>query len=339
MGKAADLFLEVRARAPAAFAEIDTSTTKVEIDKFAQAIRCRRVPRNLVPPAPDNLGMYHVIAGARIRPWRDSQVLLSTDEWVYILPNAMTAGNPLDLLTAARTSRAFALLPLFEKELERGGKVGRVRVEAWSEPLSSVDLDRAVNVCQDLGRWDMAVHLILSLFGSPDFLPESIQWAGFPHTSRMAFVFEDVLHGARGFIPAGAVKQVLEYWWAVNGGYHAAAVWLPPPEEFRSFMEGAQNPWAAVGVDPAVVGRQLRADLLPVLHPRPSGKWDSRYASCSGGVGYRGDENGVVRPFYFVTGAPPTAPAPPKRAWGRDLRDELVRFMGLPIFIVREMGM
>lgn len=332
-----NVFLEVRARASEALAA-GTGTT-LEIDKFAQAIRCRRVPRALVPSAPDNLGMYHVTAGARIRPWRDSQVLLTTEDFVYVLPNAMTAGNPLDLLTAARTTRAFALLPLFEKDLGKGGKVGRVQIEAWAEPLSSLDLDRAVNVCQDLGRWDMAVLLILSLFGSPPFDPESIQWAGFPHTSRMAFVFEDSTHGARGFIPSGATKQVLEAWWAVNGGYHAASIWLPAADEFRAFMEGAQNPWAAVGVDPGVVGRQLRADLLPVLHPRPSGRWDSRYASSSGGVGYRGDENGVVRPFYFVTGTPPATPVPEKVAWGKEFRDELVRHMGLPIFVVREMGL
>ncbi|MEK9736249.1 MAG: hypothetical protein VW239_02880 [Candidatus Nanopelagicales bacterium] len=266
-------------------------------------------------------------------------MLLETPEFAFILPKPLSSGDPMELLTAAKTTRAFAIVPQFEAELQENGQVGRVQVEAWAEPISSADLDRAINVCQEIGRWDMAVYLLLDLLGADTFEPASIQWAGFPHTSRMAFVFKAPGDdGWRGFIPAGAPKQVLEYWWAASGGYHARRIWLPPRSEYDAFMASVRNPWKCIGVDPSVVGRKLEPALLPVMHIRAAVPWDSRYAAVHGGVGYRGDESGTQRPHYYVTGAPEAAASPEKVAWGKEFRDKLVRHMNLPVFIAREVG-
>lgn len=309
----------------------------IESAKFAQSIRCKRIPNSrILPDRGDGLIRCDI---ARVKPWRASQVLVTTPEYTFVLPKALSSGDPMELLTAARTTRAFAIVPQFEADLQENGQVGRVQVEAWAEPISSADLDRAVNVCQDIGRWDMAVYLLLDLLGNPTFEPSSIQWSGFPHTSRMAFVFQAADgSGWRGYIPAGAPKQVLEYWWGASGGYHARRIWLPPRSEYRAFMESVRNPWSCIGVDPAVVGRKLEPELLPVMHIRPAAPYDSRYVAVQSGVGYRGDENGTVRPYYYVTDAPRSAPAPEKPAWGKDFRDRLVRHMNLPVFIAREVG-
>lgn len=309
----------------------------IESAKFAQSIRCKRIPNTrILPDRGDGLIRCDI---ARVKPWRASQVLLTTPEYTFVLPRPLSSGDPMELLTAVKNTRAFAIVPQFEAELQENGQVGRVQVEAWAEPISLADLDRAVNVCQELGRWDMAVYLLLDLLGGPPFEPSSIQWSGFPHTSRMAFVFPSEAGGGwRGYIPSGAAKQVLEYWWGASGGYHARRIWLPPRSEYDAFMESVRNPWACIGVDPAVVGRKLEPSLLPVMHARPAAPWDSRYAAVHEGVGYRGDENGTLRPYYYVTGAPPTVSSPEKIAWGKDFRDKLVRHMNLPVFIAREVG-
>lgn len=327
-----------REAASAAIREAANGASKhIESAKFAQSIRCKRIPNNrILTDRGDGLIRCDI---ARVKPWRASQVLLTTPEFTFVLPKPLTSGDPMELLTAAKTSRAFAIVPQFEAELQENGKVGRVQVESWAEPISYADLDRAVNVCQEIGRWDMAVHLLLDLLGGPTFEPQSIQWAGFPHTSRMAFVFSSKEGGGwRGYIPSGAPKQVLEYWWGASGGYHARRIWLPPRSEYDAFMASVRNPWKCIGVDPALVGRKLEPSLLPVMHVRAAGAWDSRYAALHEGVGYRGDENGTIRPYYYVTDAPDTAPSPEKVAWGKDFRDRLVRHMNLPVFIAREVG-
>lgn len=300
----------------------------VEIDKFASAIKCRRILNARILPQ-DEAGFYHG-NWARCTPWRESQVLFRTPEYTYVLHNALASDSlPIDLLTLATSARNFSLVPQFDSTLARTPeRIGHVVIERWADPLLLVDLDRAVNVCQDLGRWDMAVSLILDLLGNPPFHPESIQWAGFPHHSRMAFVF-----GGRGYIPSGAVKQVLEYWWAAHGGYHARRIHTPSREDYDKFMASARNPWANVGCDPAVVGRALVPELLPVMHPRTPDPFDSRYTAARGGVGYRPDESGTERPWYYVNGG---ADDGGPRAWTPEFRDELVRYMRLPLWVSRE---
>lgn len=303
----------------------------LDISKFATAIKCRRVPNAHIKQEADG-----TFSTSRSR-WTEQHVLFRTEDHTFVLPRPLKDGMPSDVLTLVGSSRAFALVPTFEASLERGPALGRVRLEPFSEPLFLTHLDRAINVCQDLGRWDMAVHLILDLLGRPSFHPESIQWAGFPHTSRMAFVIPSA---GRAYIPGGAAKSVLETWWAASGGYHATQIWLPARSEYETFMASVRNPWSVIGVDAErSVRRDLQLDLLPVQHPRPPvSSSDPLNVAVRGNVAYRADENGTVRPFYPAVGTEGVVDDGGERAWGPAFRDAAIRHMRLPLFIAREVG-
>lgn len=282
---------------------------KGSVDLNGDVFRCRRV---------------------NSRPFYADQIVHETDHFYFVNP---IRTNKVDISAPRLVERSWNLVD--EIAIGRTGKAdiaGLNRGVSELPPLTIVELDRALNMAQDMGRWDMAFRMILDLYAVEELDKASVVWERFPHRSAMA-----VIVGDRMIAPGGAAKDVIEKWWAYNGGYHGPSrVYLPADSEYKQFMTGVRNPFTLCGVDRAIHRERIARALLPVAH-LPGELTAERLAGrewwSHDRVAYLADVDGVVLPYWYVNEN--NGREPNRVAWDEQFRKRLASHMLLPLLVQR----
>ena len=261
------------------------------------------------------------------KPWEPNQVVLESDDFIYVSRVPVAPGAEIPRMVDV--SPSWTLMEEYaSRQVVSEGRILGARGLATST-WTSEDLDRALQVACDMGRWDIAYMMVLKTWDLTELSPTAFLWESFPHTSQLSIV-----SGGRVFSPGGLTKTVLESWWAWQGGYHCPKATLYTDwGEFAQVMGGLRNPYALVGITPMVIGSQdFPAGVLPPsLNPKKikSDWWWGQ------GVAYLANSKGIVLPYWFVTSDAGSRGSIEELAWGSTVRNSMSRKMNLPVLIAR----
>lgn len=260
------------------------------------------------------------------RTWHRDQVLLETETDLYLSPVRLVAGS----LQTAGGIRGWNLMEQYlNGDIAPRGSTATPREDFNRPTVMYSDIDRALNVMQDMGRWDVAFRMVLDLYDMPGMGPFDVVWETFPHKSKML-----LMTGPNtGVHLGGACKDVVEHWWALNGGYHAKRIHVVDDKEFDNVMNGIRNPYRLAGVNRDAARERVARDLHSVKVSRdPIAAWSGDYRVVDG-VLYVPDAGGTYSPWWATTliGEPCAA------AWDKKFRRELAGELGIPLLVRRAM--
>lgn len=267
------------------------------------------------------------------RPWNPNQIVLETDKFVFVSRMAVAPGQEIPRMV--ETERGWTLMEEYASRLTSRPNKLKPRGFAQYGLWGSEELDRGLQVACDMGRWDIAFMMVVKTWGLGEIAPNEVLWDSFPHTSTMSVVSQ-----GRLFIPSGLTKQVIENWWAWQGGYHSpkATLWTDW-DEYEAVMRGLRNPFKLGGVpDDIGVVRLSRTErplgvVPPALTP---GDLSGREWWYGAGVAYIANHTGTVLPYWYVSAADGSRGNVEELAWGSGVRNNLSRQMNLPVLIARQ---
>lgn len=194
-------------------------------------------------------------------------------------------------------------------------------------PFASKDLDRVLNVCQDMGQWPWAYCVMLDVLGLKAMSPRNVVWDGPAHTSALG-----VLANGRVIWLAGVARQVIEYWFAAHGGYHCKHdLFVADRSEYDRACDSVASPWSVAGVTRVFDGLNMEWALANVsneLEPLPTD-----YVSADS-VLYRTDADKRIQPMGYAKRD--TGTRPPKLAWDSKARLGLLSKMNVPLHLRTE---
>jgi len=301
--------------------------------KFSSGIKARSYPKNMV-----------VVEGEIFRPlnfghpsFTRDQIVLETSD-VYVV-------SPIKLKDRQNTVISLNLDPgwniLSEFMAGTRGKGGEgedtdglVRPGFGIEPVFAADVDKVLNVLQDMGRWDIAFGLVCRLLGIGQVPSSWVVWEKFPHKSKMLLMTGP----NRGIFLSGCLKDVVEKWWAYCGGYHNPKnyVYQPSDKEYREFMLGVRNPYKLAGVSDKVARERLERELVPVEtipDDLPASVLEDRRHLVWKGIAYLADPTGSLLPYWFSSGSGNVRPD--RVGWDSEMRNRLAGHMNLPLLVQR----
>lgn len=305
----------------------------LDTSKFISGVRAARYYKKQVledSAVPDK---FQVLMTGRKAFMRD-QIIMETDD-VYIV-SPIRFNNRSNDLIAVNMDSGWSLLTDFLDQTRYGRPSNTndlVRPGFGVEPIAMSDVDRALNVLQDMGRWDIAFRLVANLVGLAGVRPDDIRWEKFPHKSKMLLMTSK----NTGLFLTGAMKDVVEKWWAYTGGWHnpCAFIYMPDDKEYREFMNGLRNPFVLAGVNREAAREVIEQNLHPVESTFP----DLTEADLAGrdfwvhrGVIYLADTEGSVLPYWFGTAS---GPEPERVGWDESTRKLLAGHMNLPLLVQR----
>lgn len=302
-------------------------------ERFVSGVRAIRHPKNVTIEDTEKPGFFRVL-GMPVRHFESAQILMETPTYYLVSPVKM-ANRKNDILTV-NVESGWNLLEAFArgKKMTRGQDTDTlVRPGFGVDPITMDDIDRALNVLQDMGRWDIAFRSVLDILGMSTCPASSVVWEKFPHKSKML-----VMTGpTTGVYLAGCMKDVIEKWWAYCGGYHnpTGSVYVVPDAEYEDFLRGVRNPFMLAGVNIRAAQERIAGCLHPVtflpedltaenLGNRPF--WVHR------GVVYLADVDGFVLPYWYGN---MKGEAPSEVGWNREMRRALAGHMNLPLLVQR----
>lgn len=300
----------------------------IDPKNFATGIKATRYAKDEVKLSGDQ----YTVRRFGSKPFTKEAIVYETSEF-YFVNRDQTSVRDMPLLVSF--DHTWTLLD--EIMSERVGHRSNVRDLdrgiSHVLPLTLTDVDRAINIAQDMGRWDMAYAMILDLFGLAWLHKSDVIWERFPHRSAMSVIVDKRL-----FTPAGAMKEVIEKWWALNGGYHGASkLFAPTKTEYEEFMLGLRNPFLLAGVDKSVAKNKINNSMLPLGH-KPEELRAERLVGrdwwSHDHVAYLADSDGVVLPYWFVD--QDNGKLPSRVGWDSELRKKLAASMNLPLLIKRQ---
>ena len=266
------------------------------------------------------------------KPFTPNQVVVETGDFVFVSRVPVAPGTTIPRLVDLDPQ--WTLAEQFATTMTLGAGGDAPQVHNLMAPLeSSDDLDRALQVACDMGRWDVAYMMGLKVWDLGELAPASILWDRFPHLSRMSVVSD-----GRLFVPGGLTKKIIEQWWAWQGGYHSPREFLWTDwDEYDRVMGSIRNPFKIAGMlMPPTLTK--RTDRPVAAAPAALDPADIPLAWMEGrGVAYLANAKGDVLPYWFVTssvGAQGQV-SEDQLAWGEDVRNRLARQMNLPVLVAR----
>lgn len=292
--------------------------------RFAQAVKVTRHDRSTLDES-GNPTKYQA------KPWKPNQIVLDTERYIYVSRLPVEAGTEIprmvDVNPGWTLMEEYASRTLTHKPRDTPTRGGT------HSPSRNQDLDRALQVACDMGRWDIAFMMVVRHWDLGAVKPDSIVWETFPHTSQMS-----VISDGRLFTPAGLSKVVIENWWAWQGGYHCpgSVLWVDW-DEYAAFMNGIRNPFKLAGVPD--MEERISSEERPVgqvpgaLNPSDLA---GRAWWWGQGVAYLANHLGTVLPYWFVTSEDGSTGRVGELAWGPSVRNSLSRKMNLPVLIARK---
>lgn len=295
---------------------------------FATGIKATRYKKSETK----SVGDQFLVKRFNVKPFTKDDIVYETTEFYFVNRNR---SNLKDLPLLVSFDPGWTLLD--EIMSERVGHRSNVRDldRGISQivPLSLAEVDRALNIAQDMGRWDMAYLMILDLFDLDWLTKSDVLWERFPHRSAMSVIVDNRL-----FVPTGAMKEVIEKWWALNGGYHGPTkLYAPTPSEYEEFMNGLRNPFLLAGVDKNIAKNKIANSMLPVGY-KPEELRAERLVGrewwSHDHVAYLADGDGVVLPYWFVDKN--NGKEPSRVGWDLKLRKQLAASMHLPLLLKRQ---
>ena len=299
--------------------------------RFVSGVLAQRFLRKDTIEDPERPGHFSVM-GMPVRRFEADRILVETPDY-YLVSPVRLVGRKTDILSV-NMDPSWSILDAFVQGKARPQDTnGLVRPGFGVEPVTMADVDRVLNVLQDMGRWDIAFRAILDLLGMASCPPSSVVWEKFPHKSKMLLMTDK----STGVYLAGCMKDVVEKWWAYCGGYHnpQGSLYVVPDDEYNDFLAGIRNPFQLAGVNPYAAKERIAKQLHPVvflqedlteeaLGDRPY--WVHR------GIVYLADTDGFVLPYWYGN---MKGPRPEGFGWNRELRRGLAGHMNLPLLVQR----
>lgn len=305
--------------------------------KFAASARASRYEKDKVTKG-DGEDMYKPLSFGR-KPFHKSQILVETDKFFVVSPIRVekTGGDELISVCLNPGWSLVTEIATGATKLSWGQDTSTIlRPGFGHETVHMVDVDKALNVLQDMGRWDIAFKVVMDLLNvQGDVVPAaSVTWEKFPHKSKMLFFTSE----RTGIYLGGVMKDVVEKWWAYCGGYHNKSGLIPvvPRDEYDDFMAGVRNPFVLAGVDRGAIYAMIAKHLHPV-------EWlpeditlemvGARKYWVHDRVIYLVDTDGFVLPYWYTNIE--DGPAPEHIAWDKDMVRKLAGYMNLPLLVQR----
>lgn len=304
--------------------------------KFVSGVKARRYQKDLV-----------VVEGDVYRPLQFNRPTFTKEQIVLETPDCYVV-SPVKLKDRQNTvisvnlDAGWNLLTEFmtgtkTKDSTGEDTDGLVRPGFGIEPVFMDDVDRVLNVLQDMGRWDIAFGLIARLLGLGQAVPASwVVWEKFPHKSKMLLMTTS----NRGIFLSGCMKDVVEKWWAYCGGYHNPKGWIyqPDSKEYQDFMAGVRNPYRLAGVTERAAYERIEKELVPV-EAIPD---DIKLSELGGreyltwkGLVYLKDATGSMLPYWYCSGSQDASSRPLRVGWDSEMRNRLAGHMNLPLLVQR----
>lgn len=310
---------------------------KLEPSRFASGVRASRYDKKNVVVEADGSGMIKPLVFGK-KPFHKNQILVETDEYYIVSPVVLEHRAVGDVLSVCLDPGWNIVTEMLTgRNRTKGEDSGKLlRPGFGHEVIYRADIDRAINVLQDMGRWDVAFRLVLDLLDMDTCPATAVLWEKFPHKSKMLLLTSPTT----GIYLGGAMKDVVEKWWAYCGGYHnkKGQVYIMPRDEYDEFMKGVRNPFVLAGVDREASRIVLRSNFHPVAF-QPE---DITAAHVSGRkywvfdrVIYLADVDGYVLPYWY-TNMDNTAETPERVGWDRDMTKKLAAHMNLPLLVQRK---
>lgn len=305
----------------------------LDTSKFVSGVRASRYYKNQVVEDAEVPDKFQVLIAGR-KPFMRDQIIMETDD-VYIVSPIRFKGRQNDVI-ASHLDSGWSVLTDFLDHTQYGRPTSTndlVRPGFGVEPIAMADVDRAINVLQDMGRWDIAFRLVANLVGMASVRPSDIRWEKFPHKSKMLLMTSK----NTGLFLSGAMKDVVEKWWAYNGGYHCPTpvLYMPGDKDYKEFMDGLRNPFVLAGVNREAAREVIERNLHPVeqdIGDLGADDLGSRRFWAYKGVIYLEDTEGNVLPYWFGT---LVGPEPERIGWDETTRKSLARHMNLPLLVQR----
>jgi hypothetical protein len=287
---------------------------------FSERVLCARVEH-----LRENGDVYEDVETGKA--YHKNRLFLEANGFHYFLPHNATRVTPDSVYKEAVGSYSFATEFITQAATATAKNAVNLAPPVMRTPFASADLDRVINVCQDMGQWAWAYNVVLEVLGLKSLSAQDIVFDGAAHVGGLG-----VWSNGRTLWLAGAARQVIEYWFAVHGGWHGRhARFAQDREEYERACLSVASPWTLANVPRSFDGLNLEwapADLKRAIAPL-----EHDFVS-EDGVLYRTTSDGRVLPHGYALRD--NGQRPEKTLWDATSRLKLIERMNVPLYLRSE---